>query len=378
MHAFLRDNRDALIARCKLKVSHRPQRAATDVQLANGVPLFLDQLTRTLEAEEAGEPARSLKISGAAGGDTTGLSEIGVSATAHGKDLLKLGFSVDQVVYDYGDLSQALAELAHERHQPFTTEEFRTLNRCVDNAIAYAVTAFSSERDAAVLRQQHADARERVGFLVHELRNALGTATLAASALELGNMTLSGATGAVLKRSLASLNTLITRSLIEVRSEAPAQQAPFTVTALVRDAEQTAQLDAAARGCTMRVPEVDPGMMVRANRELLQAALGNLIQNALKFTHANSQVTVSARASGDRVLIEVEDHCGGLPAGSAQRMFSPFNQLNDDKSGLGIGLSIARQSIEADSGTLGVRDVPGIGCVFTISLPLVQPALLGH
>jgi signal transduction histidine kinase len=376
MHAFLRDNRDALIARCKLKVSHRPQRAATDAQLANGVPLFLDQLTRTLEAEEAGQPAQSLKISGAAGGETTGVSEIGVSATAHGKDLLRLGFSVDQVVYDYGDLSQALAELAHERHEPFTTEEFRTLNRCVDNAIAYAVTAFSSERDAAVLRQQHADARERVGFLVHELRNALGTATLAASALELGNMTLSGATGAVLKRSLASLNTLITRSLIEVRSDARSQQAPFTVAALVQDAEQTAQLDAAARGCTVRVPQVEPGMMVRGNRELLQAALGNLIQNALKFTHADSQVTVSARAGGDSVLIEVADHCGGLPPGSAERMFSPFNQRNDDKSGLGIGLSIARQSIEADLGTLAVRDVPGIGCVFTISLPLVQPVPL--
>ncbi len=369
MHAFLKDNRDALIARCKLKVSQRPHRAATDAQLANGVPLFLDQLTRTLEAEEAGESNQSLKISGAAGGDTTPLSEIAVSATAHGKDLLMLGFSVDQVVYDYGDLSQALAELAHERDAPFTTEEFQTLNRCVDNAIAYAVAAFSSERDAALLRQQHAAAHERVGFLVHELRNALSTATLAASAMELGHMSMGGATGAVLKRSLASLNTLITRSLDEVRSDAQTEHTPFAVAALVRDAEQAAQLAAAARGCTVRVTEVDAAMMIRANRELIQAALGNLIQNALKFTHANSVVTVNARACGERVLIEVEDHCGGLPAGSAQRMFSPFNQRSGDKSGLGLGLSIARQSIEAALGTLGVRDVPGTGCVFTISLP---------
>jgi signal transduction histidine kinase len=372
MHAFLKDNRDALIARCKLKVSQRPQRAATRAQLANGVPMFLDQLTRTLEAEEAGEPAQSLRISGVAERDTSTFSEIGVSATAHGKELLKLGFSVDQVVYDYGDISQALAELAHERHEPFTTDEFRILNSCVDHAIAYAVMAFSSERDAAVVRQQHADAHERVGFLVHELRNALGTATLAASALELGNMTLSGATGAVLKRSLAALNTLITRSLGEVRSDTQAERAPFPVAALVWDAEQTAQLDASARGCTLLVPAVDTHMMVRANRELLQAALGNLIQNALKFTHAHSAVTVHARAVGDRVLIEVEDHCGGLPPGGAERMFDSFNQRNDDKSGLGIGLSIARQSIEADLGALSVRDVPGSGCVFTISLPLVS------
>ena len=370
MYAFLSENRDALIASCKLKVFNRPRRAATDAQLANGVPLFLDQLTRMLEADEVVEPAQSLRSSGPAWGDMKIFSEIGVSATAHGKDLLKLGFTVDQVVYDYGDLSQALAELAHERHAPFTTEEFRTLNRCVDSAIAFAVAGFSSERDAVVRRQHHADAHERVGFLVHEIRNALSTATLAVSALELGNMTLSGATGAVLKRSLASLNTLITRSLVEVRSDVQAHQNHFTVAALMRDAEETAKLDAAVRGCTVRVVDVDPGMMLSGNQELLQAALGNLIQNALKFTHLNSEVAVQARAYGDQVLIEVEDHCGGLPAGSAQRMFSPCNQRNHDKSGLGLGLSIARQSIEAESGTLSVRDVPGIGCVFTISLPL--------
>lgn len=373
MHSFLRDNRDALIARCKLKVAQRPHRAATDAQLVNGVPLFLDQLTRTLAAEEAGEAAQSLKISGAAGGDSTVLFEIGVSATAHGKELLSLGFSVAQVVYDYGDLSQALAELAFECHKPFTAEEFRTLNRCVDNAIAYAVTGFSSKRDAAVLRQQHSDAHERVGFLVHELRNALGTATLAASALELGDMTLKGPTGAVLKRSLAALNTLINRALEEVRSDTHIEEAPFSIAALVMEAQHTAQLDAKSRGCTLQVPKVDPAMMVIGNRELVQAALGNLVQNALKFTHANTEVTLHAHALGDRVLIDVKDHCGGLPPGGAERMFSPFNQRGADKSGLGIGLTIARQSVEADSGVLSVCDVPGTGCVFTISLPLVAP-----
>lgn len=72
---------------------------------------------------------------------------------------------------------------------------------------------------------------------------------------------------------------------------------------------------------------------------------------------------------GSHVLIDVSDHCGGLPPGSAERMFTPFMQRSDDKSGLGRGLSIARQSIEAGSGTLSVRDVPGTGCIFTICLP---------
>ncbi|MFM9429033.1 hypothetical protein RCH10_005523 [Variovorax sp. GrIS 2.14] len=112
MHRFLSNNRDDLVARCKAKVAERPQRAATEQQLAHGVPMFLDQLTRTLAAEEDDRPEMSVVISGPSGGDRLALSEIGVSATAHGKDLLQLGYTVDQVVHDYGDLCQAITDLS--------------------------------------------------------------------------------------------------------------------------------------------------------------------------------------------------------------------------------------------------------------------------
>ena len=156
MHEFLRNNRDELIARCKYKVSKRPQRAATEQQLANGVPLFLDQLTRTLKAEEANEGGESMRISGPSGGDSHALSEMGVTAAAHGTELLRLGFSVDQVVHDYGDLCQAITDLAFERDARFSIDEFRTLNRCLDNAIADAVTEFSFQRDATIARAHDA------------------------------------------------------------------------------------------------------------------------------------------------------------------------------------------------------------------------------
>ena len=141
MHQFLSNNRDELVARCKLKVAQRPLRAATAKQLAHGVPMFLDQLTRTLVAENDDDAAASIAISGPSGGDSLALSEIGVSATAHGKELLNLGYTVDQVVHDYGDLCQAITDLAFERDAPFAVGEFRTLNRCLYNAIADAVTS---------------------------------------------------------------------------------------------------------------------------------------------------------------------------------------------------------------------------------------------
>jgi hypothetical protein len=78
---------------------------------------------------------------------------------------------------------------------------------------------------------------------------------------------------------------------------------------------------------------------------------------------------LKAHADGARILIEVSDHCGGLPHGATQTMFKPFTQTGADRSGLGLGLSIARRAVEVDGGILGVRDVPGTGCVFTIDMP---------
>jgi hypothetical protein len=369
MYQFLITNREELIVRCKHKVAQRPHRAATMEQLEHGVPLFLDQLTRTLGAEEQGLPAESMRISGAAGGDAHSLSEIGMSAAAHGRELLELGFSVDQVVHDYGDVCQAVTDLAFERNAAFPTGDFRTLNRCLDNAIADAVTEFSRLREISLASEQGAAANERLGFLVHELRNALGTATLAVSALELSNMPISGATGAVLKRSLQALTGLVERSLDDVRRSAVVEQQVFELAAFIEDARHAAELDPRAARCKLAVENADSGSGIRGNRPLLLAAVANLLQNAFKFTHDHTVVTLKASTSTRHIRIEVFDHCGGLPKGSAQEMFTPFRQRSDDRSGLGLGLSIARQSIEADAGTLSVQDIPGVGCVFAIRLP---------
>ncbi|WP_309246789.1 hypothetical protein [Ramlibacter montanisoli] len=217
MYSFLANNRDELIERCKAKVALRPTRAATLEQLKNGVPIFLEQLERTLRAEEGGEDLESAKISGHSGGDASAQSEMGVSAIAHGKALLELGFTIDQVVHDYGDLCQAITDLAVERDAPFGVQEFRTLNRCLDNAIAEAVTEFSALRDASLARRQAEAFNERLGFLVHELRNSLLTASLAVAALQQSQLPISGATGGVLKRSIQEMKQLISAALDEVR-----------------------------------------------------------------------------------------------------------------------------------------------------------------
>jgi signal transduction histidine kinase len=371
LHEFLTSNRADLIDRCRVKVSQRSAPRVTPAELTHGIPLFLDQLIKTLEVEQTSDPLLSLKVSGPAGGVSPALTEMGASAALHGRELLQQGFTVDQVVHDYGDLCQAITDLAFELDTPIATDEFRTLNRCLDNGIADAVTEYSYQRYSVLAKDGVQALNERLGFLAHELRNLLHTGTLAFSAIKLGNVGVNGATGAVLERSLIGLRTLIDRSLADVRVAAgmlPRHEL-VSVADFIDQIGVSALLEARARGCRFTVSHVEAGLAVDVDRDMLLSAVGNLLQNAFKFTKFGSEVSLNAYAVAERILIEVEDHCGGLPPGSAARMILPFVQVGTDKSGLGLGLAICKRSVEANNGILRVRDVPGSGCVFTIDLP---------
>ena len=370
MHQFLAENRGELIERCRMKVAQRPAPKATAEELDHGITLFLDQIIKTLKAEEAAQGTESNRLSGPASGVDAVLSEMGIGAKEHGRELLQHGFTIEQVVHDYGDLCQSVTDLAVELNAPISNDEFRTLNRCLDNAIAVAATEFNAQRDN-IFADKDARENERLGFFAHELRNHLNSATLALTAIKAGSVGLTGATGAVLDRSLVGLRKLIDRSLSEARMNAgiPAQHRLFSVADFIAEVQLSASLEAQVNKCTLSVSYVDSTLAVDADRELLLSAVANLLQNAFKFTHPLSEVLLKIYAMGDRILIEVEDKCGGLPHGDLEKMFLPFTQSGADRSGLGLGLSISRRGVEANNGTLRVRDIPASGCVFTIDLP---------
>jgi hypothetical protein len=370
MHEFLTANRADLIARCRLKVAQRPTPKATKTELEYGIPQFLDQLIKTLRVEQTTEPMLSREVSGPSGGETPTRSEIGETAALHGKELLQHGFTVEQVVHDYGDLCQAITELALSLKAPIDVDEFRTLNRCLDNAIADAVTEFNYQRDVVLAEKGTQAFNIRLGVLSHELRNHLNSATLALHAIRAGDVGLNGATGAILDSSLVEMAKLIDRSLSEVRMTAgiPSLNHLFSLADFIAEVKLSGSLQAQVKKCSLTVSTVDPQLAVDADRDLLASAVGNLLQNAFKFTRPNTEVTLNAYATADRILIDVKDNCGGLPPGDAEKMFEPFTQSDEDKSGVGLGLSIARRSVEANGGILCVRDIPGEGCVFTIDL----------
>jgi signal transduction histidine kinase len=370
LHEFLTTNRADLIERCRLKVAKRLAPKVASKELAHGIPRFLDQLIKTLEVEQTSEPMRSRRVSGPSGGGAV-VSEIAATAALHGRELSEQGFTVDQVVHDYGDLCQSIADLAFERGVPIEIDEFRTLNRCLDNGIADAVTEYAFQRNSLVESNSVKALNERLGFLAHELRNLLHTATLAVMAIKAGNVGATGATGALLDRSLIGMRNLIDRSLADVRVTAgmPPRARLISLADFVADIKISASLEAHARQCEFTVGDVDGGLALDVDRDMLFSAVGNLLQNAFKFTQRHTEVSLNAYAAAERIRIDVEDHCGGLPPGAAEDVFLPFKQSGEDRSGLGLGLAICRRSVEANNGALKVRDVPGSGCVFTIELP---------
>ena len=211
LHDFLTSHRDELILHCREKVARRYDPAKTPQVVDHGVPLFLQQLVHTLEAEQLttarieSEPAASPVP-----------TDIGRGATFHGAELLRLGFTVDQVVHHYGDVCQAITELAVKRRAPINTDEFRTLNRCLDEAIADAVTAYTEERENAIL-DQAVDLHERLGVLAEEQRRLVDISLQTLAAIQSGQLAVAGATGTALVKTLKELRDVIDRTLPEIR-----------------------------------------------------------------------------------------------------------------------------------------------------------------
>ena len=364
LHEFIEQNRDAIISGTRDRVRSRSWPSVAPGELEDGVPLFLTQLSETLRLESTTAPFPP--------------DAIGAAAARHGGDLVRRGFTVSQVVHDYGDICQTITAIAVEQRAPISVEEFHTLNRCLDTAIAEAVTEHARVTAAA----RSVEETERLGHAAHELRDTLNTALLAFHALKRGTVAINGSTGAVLGRSLMSLRELIDRTLSQVRLEA-SKQTPvrLPVVAFIDEIAATALLHSEYRHIQFTIEPIDPALLIDADPQLLTSAVMNLLHNAFKNTPSGGHVVLRARAVGQRLLIETEDECGGIPESKGD-LFQVFgNRRGNDRSGLGLGLSIARKAVRAHGGDIHVRNMPGKGCIFTIEVGLaaeepIQQAVL--
>ena len=352
LYQFITTYRDAIIEKTREKVLTRPWPPVSTNELEDGVPLFLTQLAETLRLESVSSPIT--------------LSAISSAATRHGGALLARGFTVSQVVHDYGDICQAITDLAVEQNAPITTNEFHILNRCLDVAIAEAVT----EHARITAESRSAGELERMGQVMHEVRNRLNTAIFAFDIVKRGTVAVNGSTGAVLGRSLVALRNLVDASLSDVRTAASHHRPErVSMLAFLSDVALAAGLQAEYSGQRFVIETIDPDMTAQVDRQLLESALMNLLNNGFKYTPQGGTVTLRARRDEGQVLIEVEDQCGGIPESAGD----PFRAFGDrrgkDRTGLGLGLSIARKAVQTQGGDLSLRNIPGKGCVFTLVVP---------
>lgn len=208
LHEFLTSNRPEIINRCRQQVAKRFEPTETGATIDHGVPLFLEQLVETLREEQDTSERDT---------DATPVpapTKIGRAAALHGAELLRRGFSVDQVVHDYGDVCQCVTALAVEQTVSISTDEFRTLNRCLDNAIADAVASFAVARQRSFDRQA-ATFKQRLDDFAGEHKRLIEIAIRAFGAIKTGNIGTAGATGALLDHAMEEISTLTNRAFPE-------------------------------------------------------------------------------------------------------------------------------------------------------------------
>jgi two-component system, OmpR family, sensor histidine kinase KdpD len=181
---------------------------------------------------------------------------------------------------------------------------------------------------------------------------------------------------ATIEESLDRLSGLVENLLDMSRLQAGALALaiqPMDVADVISAA--VSSLGPAAYDVIIRVPEDTPE--VSSDPALLERAIANLVQNAIRHSPANTPPQITASALGKAVEIRVIDCGPGIPEGDWDQIFQPFQRLGDrdNTSGVGLGLALSRGLIEAMSGTLSPEGTPGGGLTMTISLPAVTQTI---
>jgi signal transduction histidine kinase len=270
------------------------------------------------------------------------------------------GVDIEEVVREYGVLVDILLDELAATGGTLDTREWQLAMHCIVGTIA----SYARRRDEELRRQT----ARHVAFIAHELRNSLGTVGSAIAALRLAPTDES--LHELLDRNLRRLRELSDDVLTadRVASSVDLQRERLDLAALLCQAVEDAR--AAGESRTVKISlDVDTVLEVEADCRLLLSAIGNLLSNAVKFSQPGATVRVRARREGNATIVEVQDECGGLPAGNIEKLFEPLVQRGEDRNGFGLGLAIVRQAMAAHGGRVSVRNQPGEGCTFVIALP---------
>jgi signal transduction histidine kinase len=291
----------------------------------------------------------------------------------HGVQRFHLGYEVAAMVREFALVGDVVFDFIEASGRSYAQWETRGFSTYLVDGIAEAASHYGRARDEQ-LRQQ---AAQHLAFVAHELRNPLGSVQLAFSSLVSRGDVPNSPVVARIDRGLRRVAALIDQALLEMKlkGKSDLHLEPTQAESLLQRLADECAAEVEAKDIQL-VVEVDESVSFLSDHRAVGAALSNLVRNAVKFTTVGGTVRLRAKSSELRVVIEVEDECGGLPPGKVEEMFSPFVQLGQDRSGFGLGLAIAKQAVDAHGGELRVHNLAPRGCVFVLDLPKMPPASL--
>jgi signal transduction histidine kinase len=299
--------------------------------------------------------------------------DVGQDATtasaAHGTQRLRVGFDLLEVIREYEILMDCIFDEIEALGGSVSTRHLRRVQRVLDDGRRGAVSAYIERRDAEIARAHS----QHIAFVAHELRSPLMSAHMAVAILRKSGHSEHEWALSLIQRNLAVLRELVDQVLTADQLSAKVQPKPesLDVRELIEQAMAEMRQSAEERHTDL-VLEAPLALPYRGDRRLLRSAIGNVLGNAVKFTQQGHAITIRAAQHAERIIIEVEDHCGGLPDSNAAELFEPFVQRGGDRTGFGLGLAIVKQAVLAHGGQVCVRNRPGEGCTFRLELPVSE------
>ncbi len=226
LYDFLKENQFEILKMTETKTLELAGIPQSSDLLKQGLPIFYQQLMKVLVMKK-GKPDESASTKEKRVIAATDANEVAMAnaegrpeeadlakeAGYHGHELMRLGYTLSHVVHAYGSMCQSITDFAGTKNARISAKEFHDLNRCLDIAIAGAVTGFQEHQD---IKETNLEI-EHIGFLAHELRNALMSVNISLEMIKKGAVGFGGSTGQVLDSSLKRIQNLIDRSLTEVR-----------------------------------------------------------------------------------------------------------------------------------------------------------------
>jgi signal transduction histidine kinase len=287
-----------------------------------------------------------------------------------------------------GGKVRGVMNVAFETPHVFTEDELNVMELLADQA-AIAVRNARLHQDVRQHAQELANALEHARELEalksefiqnvsHELRSPLALIRGYAELLDMGELgeldeAQKGPVGIITRRA-RMLDDLVEDITLILGAEArPLAREPVSIAELARAAVEDFAVAADQAGLTLEL-EVAPAMpMVRGEVTYLRRVLDNLLSNAIKFTPMGGQITVRLLREGDRVTLQVSDTGIGIPPDQQADVFERFYQVDGSSrrryGGVGLGLALVKEVVQAMDGTVSLDSMVGEGSTFTISLP---------